>query len=190
MLLCNARNNSQGFTQIEILIIVMIIGILSATAVPSFLAMYNRAKLNDAVTKVRGALQEAQREAIRKSKLCTVTLDKTNNKVTGSCLVTGDRTLADDGVAIATNVNPDSSISGNPIQIKFDIRGNTTFTVASSAATDTSGKIILYNSGGSISDRKCVAISKGIGLLRFGTYNGPIDPPANITDGGTCNVSQ
>ncbi len=205
MLPCNARKNSQGFTMIEIIIILLIIGILSAIAAPSFLAMHNRAKLNDAVTKVRGALQEAQREAIRKSKSCFVTLDTTNNKVTGIptptpsptptptfCLVTGERTLADDGVSMATNVKPNPIISGNPIQIQFDIRGNTTFTVATAAAsaTDTSGKIILYMSDGSISDKKCVAISKGIGLLRFGTYSGPIDSAANITDVGTCNASQ
>ncbi len=183
MPLCNAHKNSQDFTIIEILIVLLIVGILSALAAPSFLGMLNRAKVNDAVAKVRGALQEAQREAIRKSKSCSVTLDTTNNKVTGSCLVTGDRTLPD-GVAMANNING---------VIKFSFRGNTTFTVPSSVAspTDPSGKIILYKSDGSTSDRKCVAISNGIGIIRSGTYSdsSPIAPAADITDSGICNAS-
>ena len=47
------RRNSQGFTLIETLIIVVIIGILSAIAAPSFLGMLNRNKVNNALTQVR-----------------------------------------------------------------------------------------------------------------------------------------
>lgn len=183
MLLYNVRNNSQGFTMIETMVIIIIIAILSAIAAPSFLALFNRNKVNDALNQVRGALQESQRQAISKSKSCTVILDITKNQVTGSCLVTGTRTLAN-GVVMKTNVN-----SGSPAQITFSIRGNTTFTIASSATlpNDTSGKIILSN--GSTSDNKCVALSKVIGIIRAGTYSGPIDSAANITDSGTCNSS-
>ena len=44
MLLFSVRKNSQGFTLIEIVVILFIIGILSAIATPSFLAVLNRAK--------------------------------------------------------------------------------------------------------------------------------------------------
>ncbi len=170
MLLCNADKNSQGFSMIETTIILMIVGILSAIAVPNFLAMYNRVKLNDAVTKVRGALQEAQREAIRKNHLCTVTLDTTNpknNKVIGSCFVTGARTLADDGVAMATNILPPTG-AGLPA-IPFSFKGTTT-TMALSGGTN-SGTIVLSLADGS-GQKKCLVISKGIGIMRTGDYSG------------------
>ena len=96
--------NSQGFTIAETLIVLVIGGILLTFTAPSFLAMNNKAKLNDAVNTVRGALQEAQREAMRKSKNCTLTLNTLNNNITSSdgCLITGDRTLPK-GVNMAYN---------------------------------------------------------------------------------------
>lgn len=182
MLLYNARNNNYGFTMIEILTIIVIVGILSAIAAPSFLGMLNRSKVNNAVAQVRGALQEAQREAIRRSKSCTVTLNTTNNKLEGPCLVTGDRVLPD-GVVMANNIN-----GGNTIT--FSIQGNTTFTVvpSPSGSTDPTGKIILYQGNGSNSDKKCVAISSGIGIVRSGTYSGDISA-ADITN-TSCNASR
>ena len=118
MRLLHFYRNNYGFTLIETLIVLIILGILVAFTAPSFLSMNNKAKMNDAVNKVRGALQEAQREAMRKSKNCTLTLNTLNNKITSNdgCLVTGDRTLPK-GVNMAYN--------GSNI-INYGMRGNTT----------------------------------------------------------------
>lgn len=180
MLLCNARKNSQGFTLIELIIILFIVGVLSALAAPSFLGLLNRGKVNNAVAQVQGALQEAQREGIRRSKSCIVTLNTTANpnQVTGPCLVTGTRTLPQ-GVAMATNV------VGN---IKFGMRGNTEFMTDPEGADF--GNIILYQSNGPTSRRKCVALSNGIGILRAGTYpdTAVTTPAASIT--AKCKQSE
>lgn len=162
MLLSHVRRNNQGFTLIETLIVVAMIGILSAISAPSFLAMLNKAKVNDALTQVKGALQEAQREAIRKSTSCTVTLG--TSSITSPCLVTGARTLPN-GVELTTN------ISGS--QITFSFRGNTT----------NGGTTVLKMSDGSTQKQRCLVTSIGIGLIRTGEYNG-----TPFT--GTCNTSQ
>lgn len=149
MLLSNVRSNNQGFTLIETTIIVVIVGILSAIAAPNFLGMLNSNKVNAALVQVQGALREAQREATRRSKSCTVTLDTTNNKVTGSCLITGDRNL--EGVAIRSS---NSSIT-------FNFKGE----------TGSGNTIVIASSDTSVTKQKCLAIAAGIGIMRTGDYD-------------------
>lgn len=161
-LLLARRNSQQGFTLIETLIVVVIIGILSAISAPSFLAMLNTAKVNDALAQVKGALQEAQREAMRRSKSCEVTLN--TSTITSPCLVTGQRTLPN-GVELLTD------ISGS--KVMFSFRGNTA----------NGGVTVLKMSDGSTQTQKCVVTSVGIGLIRTGNYSG-----TPFT--GTCNTSQ
>ncbi len=131
----------------------VIVGILAAIATPSFLAMNNRAKLNDALNTVKGAMQEAQRQAMRNSKSCTITLDVTNNKITSNngCLVTGDRTLPQ-GVNLAFN---------NSSTINYGMRGNTT--------TNKTIRLSLADGSG---ETKCLAISMPLGVIRTGIYDG------------------
>lgn len=158
----NVHKSNQGFTLPEVLIIVVIVGILAAVAVPSFLGWYSRQKVNQALTQVQGALKEAQREAIKKSKSCTVTLNA--NIVTGPCLVTGDRDL--NGVALR-RPNTMSLIT-------FDFKGE----------TGNTGTVVLAMPN---VQQKCLVLAPGIGLMRTGNY---ADSDRTGNSAGNCATSQ
>lgn len=160
MLLLNVRNKNEGFTLIETLIIVVIIGILSAIAAPSFLGILNRNKVSSTLSEVRGAFQEAQRESMRKGMACTVKLNKTTNTVSSTpskCLVTGTRTL-DSSVGMETKDTPIQSI-------QFSHRGTIILN---------DGTTLVFFNKDNYSNKKCLVISSPLGIMRDGIYTGQI----------------
>lgn len=168
----NAHKNSQGFTLIETLIIVMIIGILSAISASSYLAFNSKRKVNDAVAKVQGALQECLRESMRRSKSYDVTLNTTTKTVRGDCLVTGDRALPNE-VVIATNIR------GTPPTINFSYRGTITLPDA--------GTVVFSNADTS-SEKKCLVISSPLAIMRTGKYEISATNPTTI-DPDNCRIN-
>ena len=92
-----------GFTLIEKLIIVSVIGVLGAITAPNFHSLLMRMKVEQAVVEVRGALEETQQQAIRDNKICDVTLDLKEDQIEGDCLISGTRTIPEE-VDIATNL--------------------------------------------------------------------------------------
>ncbi|GAC1501352.1 MAG: hypothetical protein NVS2B14_14100 [Chamaesiphon sp.] len=163
MTLKGVSRASKGFTLVETIIITVIVGVLAAISAPSFLAMYNRAKVNAAVNTIQGALQEAQRTAIRRSQNCSVVLDTTNNQITSSngCLITGDRTLPEQVTLSIPQSNTNTTIN-------YGFRGN----------TNNNNTILIGLADGS-GQTKCLVISRPLGMLRAGIY-----------DGNTCNKLQ
>ena len=168
MQLCNVRKKNNGFTLLEMLITVIVVGILAAILAPNLIGLYNQNQVRDGLAKVESSLKEAQRQAIKLSKVCTVTFNTTNKTITASpngCLLS-NRTLQD-SVNITTN-------EGTPpatFNIAFSYKGN----------YGGLGKTIIV-SGNSTDERKCLAITSGIGIMRTGEFVGNIP-------GGNCQTN-
>jgi type II secretory pathway pseudopilin PulG len=206
-----------GFTLIEMLIIIMVVGILAAIAAPSFAGLFDSIKVNQTVTELRSTLQETQRQAIRANKTCESQVtnmnsdedEKGNNghhngnnkkesprTVQGNCLASGEHTLPE-GVDMATNIQTAASPGATPpspdtTTIRFVPSGSAEFTVLTTVPlpglpSDPTGKVVAYISGKDQVQKKCIAVSNTLGLTRIGTYTGDTAPAA-MTDGGTCSA--
>ncbi|WP_009631636.1 prepilin-type N-terminal cleavage/methylation domain-containing protein [Synechocystis sp. PCC 7509] len=206
----NAPKKNLGFTLIEILVIILIVGILSAITIPSFISLVDKINLNNAVIEVRAALQTGQREAIRKSQVCSVGLNTVERTVTSYCLgeVSNLSTQAD----IATNISKNSGSPGNTININFGILGTAEFIVdpeddleasqgtvqpnytemswyqVSISPQDNTGKIVFYLNKNPALTKKCIAISNILGLTRVGNYTGKINNNSKLSKKGICTA--
>jgi len=59
------RNSQTGFTLMELMIIIAVVGILSAIAIPAFLSMLPGMRLNGAARMVAGDLMAARMKAVK-----------------------------------------------------------------------------------------------------------------------------
>ncbi len=171
MILSNLDRKNRGFTLLEMMVVVLILGVLAALAVPSFISMNKRAKLNSGLTDLSTLLQEVQRTAIRKGNACTITLPAsgtTNPNINSPCLLAGNLKL--DAFKIRNNLT----------SINFNYRGDT------STSTANKGTIILSLPDGN-NEYKCLVISPGIGLVRTGNYDAT---DATGTDPAKCTSPQ
>jgi prepilin-type N-terminal cleavage/methylation domain-containing protein len=67
--------SSKGFSLLEAMMVIAVIGILSAIAVPSIINQRNNAKLRDAVSMIRGNFEMARSRAIRENAFVPVLIN-------------------------------------------------------------------------------------------------------------------
>lgn len=70
-----------GYTLVEFLVIVVVIGIMSAIAAPSWLSLLNRLRLNAAQAEALSVIREAQASAKREKRNWEASFRKNNQRV-------------------------------------------------------------------------------------------------------------
>lgn len=68
------RNYESGFTIIELMVVVIVIGIIAAISAPSFTSMVERNRLKSALEAVKADMQLAKSDALKRSTNVTFTL--------------------------------------------------------------------------------------------------------------------
>src|SRR6187401_2556129 len=74
------RKRQAGFTLMEMIVVVAIIGILALISAPAFLRMINRYKLTGTAREVNSLMQAARLEAIKLNAPAQVNYDATTNE--------------------------------------------------------------------------------------------------------------
>jgi prepilin-type N-terminal cleavage/methylation domain-containing protein len=196
-------DKNQGFTLLEILIALAITGILAALTGPNLLAWLNSNKVQEATDSIQSALRDAQRQAIRLGRICTINF--TNGTGTNPT-VYRQITASEPGCLVATNTNagslslpqevfmvvnkfldvpPDGDIPG----VQFSFRGHVpelTFLPRANQAI-----IVLYPAANATAapypnqERKCIVIASMLGMVKQGTYTGD---PLGTLDANNCEI--
>jgi type II secretory pathway pseudopilin PulG len=144
----NRQNLAQGYTLVEILAIIAIVGIMCAIATPSLLAMQGVAKLNSSADNIRTALETSQFQAIKKKTICDVSIPN-GSQILQNCFNTFN---LDSGITVAT-----SGLGTTP-QVTYNRDG----------LTRQGGTIIVSSTD--TGDKRCLVVNQGVGLIRGGKY--------------------
>jgi prepilin-type N-terminal cleavage/methylation domain-containing protein len=183
----NVHHKNQGFTLLEILIALAITGILAALTLPNLLAWLNSNKVQEATDSIQSALQDAQKQAMRRGRICTINF--TNGTGTNPT-VYSQITASEAGCLVATNTNGgflsltqevfmvvnNFPLQGSSPGVQFSFRGHVpglTFDPPEDQAI-----IVLYPAADATADpypnqeRKCLVIASMLGIIKQGTYNG------------------
>lgn len=116
-------NNRDGFTLMELMMTIAVIGILTAIATPNVIAWRNNAQFNASVREVKSAIEGTRMSAIRTNLLANVIFNNTNSFNTQNreivAGVVAPRAVVTHQLAAGTTVN--SNFPGN--QLVFNNRG-------------------------------------------------------------------
>jgi prepilin-type N-terminal cleavage/methylation domain-containing protein len=161
-----AHKGSRGFTQIEMAITVVVIGVLAAIAAPSFQKWQQQKKVDQAVIILDNVIRETQGEAVKRSQNCELRITEGFNPqrtgasvlVTGNCIVsTADLEFV--GVQLR-HTGPTRPVWN----IFFNARGE------NRNPPNGPGTAIFTIPNVSIRP-KCITLSVGIGLKRSGQWD-------------------
>ena len=180
-------HKNQGFTLLEILVALAITGILAALTLPNLSAWLNSNKVKEATDSIQLALEDAQRQAIRRGRNCTINF---TNPTGTDPTVYSQITASEPDCLVATNTNGGSlslpqeifmvvnnfPTLGSSPGVQFSFRGHVpglTFDPPEDQAI-----IVLYPAANATADpypnqeKKCLVIASMLGIIKQGTYNG------------------
>jgi prepilin-type N-terminal cleavage/methylation domain-containing protein len=164
----SVTTSNRGWTLIEMGVVAVIVGILASLAIPSFGKMQARNQLRGEMAQVQAALQEAQKNAIKKGSSCVVDINTTNRTINQNSAAANNGCIPNP-VTIPASQGITMTSPSSTTTLTFSYKGNP------SASTDQT--IVLSHEITSLEPR-CLVISSGLGIMRSGYYQGSTCTPA------------
>jgi prepilin-type N-terminal cleavage/methylation domain-containing protein len=111
-------SKNQGFTFMELMVIIAVIGILASIATPNFIAWLPNYRLRSSAEDIQSTLQLARLTAIKENSTVTVTFNTANDSYQASV---GGQTFRSGQMPAGIDIN--SAVFGGGPTVQFDSRG-------------------------------------------------------------------
>ena len=185
------KNNVNGFTMSETLVVVAIVGILTSISVPSFLNWRRTQIMGEAINEISGDLRSVSDDARRWGASCTIYLNNYVDKgkpVTFNCIADGSQKSVEvcgrqNGCNIALSGKKvkeyRTNIAGKNLVAILSNVVSATITPRGQLASATDVLYVLKGTGelGGNPDRRCIVLKRITGELKEGIYNGYVNTP-------------
>jgi len=171
-----SRKGEGGFTLLEVLIIVLIVGIFASIAAPSWLAFINRQRVRTVNDRVLQTLRTAQSEAKRTKSdrvvtfntsddppTATIKTDPAQNPPLQTVTFNGGGEIKPGTIKLSTN----KPLVNNAASITFNYQGNITSpAIESSTPPKSTDRFILTVAPSRGGGKQCVIVETLLGAMR------------------------
>ena len=162
----NHQKSDQGFTLLEVLLVVFMISILAAMGIPSWIALLNNTRLKTARANVSGAIREAQTTAKQRKASFTVSFQQNGDSVQWAVHSGADptnwQTIDVPSIQIDTENTTLGGNTASPWSITFDEKGQVVENPSGEVTAPSKITVSMQNNEGL---KKCVIVQTILGAM-------------------------